>query len=188
MMAHVIRSVGILVCALVAYYALPLRRPEGLPEFAGVVLFLAGVGGLIWLTVHEVRRFAAKLGEARTRVFGLLAVVYIVVVFFALTYYLMERTDPGQFDGLETRTDALYLSIVTLGTVGYGDVHAVGQAARIATMVQIVFDLVVIGALFAVASSQIAHRMNVVRSGHGLPGSEPPENPPEPPPEITRPG
>jgi voltage-gated potassium channel len=180
MRSHVVRSVALLLSALLAYYTLPLSRPENPSELAGGVLFVAGVAGLVWLTIHEVRRFAAKLGEARTRVFGLLSVVYLVVVFFALTYYLMERGDPSQFDGLETRTDALYFSIVTLGTVGYGDVHPLGQEARIAAMVQIVFDLVVIGALFAVASSQIAHRMNVVRSGHEHGGTEPPE--------ITPPG
>lgn len=179
-MAHIVRSVLTLVCALVVYYTLPLSRPQDLPELVSGALFLAGVAGLVWLTVHEVRRFAAKLGEARTRVFGLLSVLYIVVVFFALTYYLLERNDPSQFDGLTTRTDALYFSIVTLGTVGYGDVHAAGQEARIAAMVQIVFDLVVIGALFAVASSQIAHRMNVVRAGHERGGAERPQ-----PPEIT---
>ena len=43
---------------------------------------------------------------------------------------------------------------VTLGTVGYGDVHAVGQLARVITMIQVAFDLVVIGALIAVASSR----------------------------------
>jgi voltage-gated potassium channel len=179
-MAHIVRSVLTLVCALIAYYTLPLTRPHDPPEILSGTLFVAGVAGLVWLTVHEVRRFSAHLGEARSRVFGLLSVLYSVVVFFALTYYLMERNDPAQFDGLTTRTDALYFSIVTLGTVGYGDVHAAGQAARIAAMVQIVFDLVVIGALFAVASSQIAHRMNVVRAVHEQGNPERPQ-----PPEIT---
>ncbi|RIQ24451.1 potassium channel family protein [Jiangella rhizosphaerae] len=179
-MAHIVHSILTLACALVVYYTLPLTRPHDPPEVVSGALFLAGVAGLVWLTAHEVRRFSARLGEARTRVFGLLSVLYVVVTFFALTYYLMERNDPAQFDGLETRTDALYFSIVTLGTVGYGDVHAAGQEARIAAMVQIVFDLVVIGALFAVASSQIAYRMNVVRSGHEHARPERPQ-----PPEIT---
>jgi hypothetical protein len=44
--------------------------------------------------------------------------------------------------------------VITLGTVGYGDVHAVGQMARVVSMVQVAFDLVVIGALIAVATSR----------------------------------
>ncbi|SDU66935.1 potassium channel family protein [Jiangella alkaliphila] len=175
-MRNVLRSAGTLACALLVYYTLPLNRPDGTPEIVGAAAFVAGVGGLIWLTLIEVRRFVAQLDQTRARVSGLLSVLYVVVVFFALTYYLLERDDPTQFAGLETRTDALYFSIVTLGTVGYGDVHAAGQGARIAAMVQIVFDLVVIGALFAVASSQIAHRLSVARTVHGrADDAEPPE-------------
>jgi hypothetical protein len=66
----------------------------------------------------------------------------------------MQDSDPTQFESLQTRTDALYYTVITLGTVGYGDVHAVGQAARIVTTIQVAFDLVVIGALIAVASSR----------------------------------
>ncbi|SEE64275.1 potassium channel family protein [Jiangella alba] len=173
-MRNVLRSVGILACTIVVYYTLPLGAPDAPPEIVGAAAFVAGVAGLIWLTLHEVRRFAAHLGQTRARVSGLLAVLYVVVVFFALAYYLMERNDPAQFDGLSTRTDSLYFAVVTLGTVGYGDVHAVGQPARIAAMVQIVFDLVVIGALFAVASSQIAHRLSVVRAESERGDADPP--------------
>ena len=88
------------------------------------------------------------------RVRSLITLLYPVVVLFALTYYVMQRNSPGQFDSLVTRTDALYYTVVTLGTVGYGDVHAIGQLARVVTMVQVAFDLVVIGALIAVASSR----------------------------------
>ena len=60
-------------------------------------------------------------------------------------------------------------TVVTLGTVGYGDVHAIGQLARVVTMVQVAFDLVVIGALIAVASS----RFQVVSSRPKNPGTPP---------------
>ncbi|PZF79641.1 potassium channel family protein [Jiangella anatolica] len=172
-MIRVLRSVATLGCVVLVYYTLPLRRPDGVPDVIAAVAFAAGVGGLVWLTTHEIRRFVAHLGEARARMSGLLTVVYVVVMFFALTYYLLERADPEQFSGLETRTDALYFSVVTLGTVGYGDVHPVGQEARIAAMVQVVFDLVVIGALLAIASSQLAHRLEVARD-HPLGVRKPP--------------
>ncbi len=175
MVAYVVRSSAVLACTLLIYYGLPLTRPDTSSGVVGFLVFLAGVAGLVVLISHQVRRFTMHISQARTRVFGLLSVLYIVVVFFALSYYLLERGDPDQFAGLTTRTDALYFSIVTLGTVGYGDVHPTGQEARIAAMVQIVFDLVVIGALFAIVSSQIAHRLSVIRAGHDGPGAEPPE-------------
>ena len=93
-----------------------------------------------------------------------------MVALFALTYYIIQTTDPTQFESLETRTDALYYTVVTLGTVGYGDVHAVGQLARVISMIQVAFDLVVIGALIAVATS----RFQVVP--HPVPARRPSRN------------
>jgi voltage-gated potassium channel len=87
-------------------------------------------------------------------VWTLLILLYPVVALFALAYYLIQTYDPTQFQSLVTRTDSLYFTVITLGTVGYGDVHAVGQLARVVTMIQVAFDLVVIGALIAVASSR----------------------------------
>lgn len=88
------------------------------------------------------------------RVRSLLTLLYPVVVLFALTYYVIAHANPAQFEGIATRTDSLYYTVVTLGTVGYGDVHAVGQLAKWVTIIQVAFDLVVIGALIAVASSR----------------------------------
>lgn len=162
--AHVLRSAATLVCWLLVFYGLPLRGLGDDSVATGLVLVAAGTAGLVGLVVVQVRRFVNRPDDVGQRVLGLLSVLYVVVVFFAAAYFLIERSDPAQFDGIRTRTDALYFAIVTLGTVGYGDVHPAGQLARVATTVQIVFDLVVIGALFAVMSSQIAHRLEVARS------------------------
>ncbi|NDO91033.1 two pore domain potassium channel family protein [Cellulosimicrobium cellulans] len=78
-----------------------------------------------------------------------------VVTFFALAYYLMA----DQFVGIENRTDALYFAVVTLGTVGFGDVHPTGEAAKIVTMVQIALDLVVVGVLVSIATSRAQARV-----------------------------
>ncbi len=53
---------------------------------------------------------------------------------------------PGQFAQLHDKTDALYFNVSTLATVGFGDVHPVGQLARAAVTLQIVFNLVFLGA------------------------------------------
>ena len=89
-----------------------------------------------------------------------------------VSYYVIQTTDPTQFDDLATRTDALYYTVITLGTVGYGDVHAVGQFARVISMIQVAFDLVVIGALIAVATSrfQVVPRRTRIRPDKPTPG------------------
>jgi hypothetical protein len=43
---------------------------------------------------------------------------------------LLNLVDTEQVSGLNTRTDALYFTLVTMATVGFGDIHAEGQFAR----------------------------------------------------------
>lgn len=138
--------------ALLFYYFVPIGHEEH-PIWRWAV-FVVGLGVLILLIVRQMGRQLAAGSDPGVRVRSLIALLYPVVVLFALTYYIIQTTDPAQFVDLATRTDALYYTVITLGTVGYGDVHAVGQFARIISMIQVAFDLVVIGALIAVATSR----------------------------------
>jgi len=61
-------------------------------------------------------------------------------------FYSLSRV-PDQFVGIRTRTDALYFTVVTMATVGYGDAHPVGQVAKAVVALTIVFNLVFIGAI-----------------------------------------
>ena len=80
----------------------------------------------------------------------------MVVVFFAFGYYLLARHDPhpGRA-GLHTRIDALYFAMSTMSTIGFGDVHAAGQAARVLVIAQIVFDLVFVGAAASLVTAHL---------------------------------
>ncbi|WP_067653242.1 potassium channel family protein [Nocardia harenae] len=151
---RVLRNGTAVLCALLIYYGIPLELNLA-GRALGSIVFLVAFAGLTRLIDRHVRRLTAAPRQAGRQVDGILLLLTVTIVFFALTYYLLARNDPAQFDGLETRTDALYYTIVTLGTVGYGDVRATGQAARIVTMLQIVFDLVVVGVLLAVATGTI---------------------------------
>lgn len=147
-----LRSGLALAGALLFYYFVPVRVEER-PVWHWA-LFVVGLTALIWLIVRQLRVQLAAGPDPGVRIRSLITLLYPVVVLFALAYYINQSNDPTQFEGLATRTDALYYTVVTLGTVGYGDVHAVGQLARVVTMIQVAFDLVVIGALIAVASSR----------------------------------
>lgn len=166
---NALRSVATLACVLLIYYGLPLEWGAGAGragDVVGLVLFIVGMIGVVWLIRLQVRRYIRSSGE-RGQVLALLSALYVVVMFFALFYYLLELNMPGEFEGLETRTDSMYFTLITLGTVGYGDIHAVGQIARAANMVQVVFDLIVIGALLAVAAPGIAQRLVNNATRHG---------------------
>ena len=166
---QILNNFLVLASALAFYYYAPVSLDDPHPILE-IVVFIVGLIVLIWLIVRQLVKQLAAGPDPGVRVRSLLTLLYPVVVLFALTYYVIAHANPAQFEGIATRTDALYYTVVTLGTVGYGDIHAVGQLAKWVTIVQVAFDLVVIGALIAVASS----RFQVV------PALSKPPAPPEP--------
>lgn len=111
------------VVIIATFYLIPVRADRELG--VRVVLTLLALGLLAVIVTRHVRRGTDPLAR-------LLAAVATL----ALAFYTAAAT-PGQFVGLETRTDALYF---TMATIGYGDIHATGQLARILVIVfQLVF-------------------------------------------------
>jgi hypothetical protein len=97
----------------------------------------------MWLVIRTVAH-EARADDTEIRLDRLLLATIAGVICFALTDYVIARSDATQFAGLRTKTDALYFAVTTLATVGFGDIHAQGQLARQVVTVQMVFNLVVL--------------------------------------------
>jgi voltage-gated potassium channel len=145
---------------LVAYYAVPVGDvPSDWDIALSALGLLAGLGALVFVAVHQVRQLAQyQAGDPGVRLDVLVLLVLIVVPLFSLGYYAIERGDASQFADLATKTDALYFSLSTLATVGFGDVHATGQLARALVSVQIVFDVVFVAAVVSLLTTQLRAR------------------------------
>ena len=81
------------------------------------------------------------------------ALVIVLVKFICLfsgTYLAMSHVDSGAFSATLTHTSSLYFTIVTFGTVGYGDLVAQSDVARMLVSAQIVIDFIFIAALVRV--------------------------------------
>lgn len=149
---RLVRNLVTLGLLLGLYAVVPV--PSG-PQstLVAAALFVGGVVTLSGYVLHLHRRSrAGGPASAAVRVESLILVTYAVIVFFALVYLRLAQA-PGQFTGLATRIDALYFTMTTLTTVGYGDVHADGQVARLVVTVQLAFDLVFLGLLARIAAS-----------------------------------
>jgi hypothetical protein len=58
----------------------------------------------------------------------------------------MAQADLSNFNVQSlTRTDALYFTVTVFTTVGFGDIVATTQVARLVVTVQMILDLVVLG-------------------------------------------
>jgi voltage-gated potassium channel len=122
-----------------------------------------GIGLVVAITVRQTRRHISGADTA-VRVDSLVLAIMLGTLLFALSYVTIDETRPEQFAGLTTRLDALYFSVSTAATVGFGDVHASGQLARALVLIQIVFNLVVIATAASVAARAITARRGSVES------------------------
>ena len=154
-----VRVVFILAVMVFLYYVIPFGS-NGIGHFRNldVVFTLLGIAGLAFLITVQAR---AVLGASRrqVRLESLAILLAVIVLFFSILYVQISE----QFSGLSTKTDALYFTMSTIGTVGYGDVHAVGQSARVMVSIQIAFDLVYVAALANVFAGAARARAAKVR-------------------------
>jgi voltage-gated potassium channel len=147
----------------VCFALLPLR---GARSWMGVVVGGVVLAAIVPLAVRRLRRVLASDRPVLEAVEAVVLLLAMLITGFAAMYYAMN--DGGdQFAGLGTRIDAIYFTTSTLSTVGFGDVHATGQAARLAVTVQILFDLAFIGiaarALLTVAQHRAGERQGLLR-------------------------
>lgn len=149
--------------AVVAYFAAP--SPVDVTGIEQVVLCLVSILVLAAVVLSAASRHFFGPPDASIRVGHLLLAVLLAVLAFALAYHSLATTRPGEFVGLRTRLDALYFSLSTATSVGYGDVRPSGQAARGLVTVQLAFDVVVVAAAVAVISGSLQSR----RAGRGGP-------------------
>src|SRR5512133_504870 len=136
-----LRSLATTVLLVVLYYLLPLDHIKDVPlTLAGGLLIL--LAGSAW-QLHAIIR--ARYPALRA-VEALATTVPLFLLLFASAYFTMARINPANFsaDSL-TRTDALYFTVTTFSTVGFGDITPVSQAARLVVMAQMLLDLLVLG-------------------------------------------
>jgi hypothetical protein len=136
----------ILVGLLVAYYAVPVRVGDSIISLVvSLTVTAAGLGLVGTMMVKELARL--RQGEAMRSARALSMLLVLLVMSFSLAFFLLDLVEPGEMADLNTRTDALYFTLSTMATVGYGDIHAEGQIARGMVCGLIVFNVVVVSTL-----------------------------------------
>ena len=160
-----IASVLLIAAATAVYYQIPV--PGQMREASWGILFSCGVIVLGLLIVVSVIRLLRAGEQARIRVLVLLLTA--TVLFFSWADESVARL-PDQFVSLSTKTDALYFNVSTLATVGFGDVHPVGQLARAAVTLQIIFNLIFLGTSVSIISGFVRTRARKVAPGGSATG------------------
>lgn len=138
------RSLGAVAITLVLYSLAPVPTKES--AAVAIVVSLAGLLALATVFSWQVSRISRS---ARPAIAALEAFIFVFGMFltlFATLYLGLSSSDPDAFSQGMDKVGAVYFSVTVLATVGFGDISAVSDAARIAVTIQMILDLVLIGA------------------------------------------
>ncbi|MEV3909174.1 potassium channel family protein [Streptomyces canus] len=136
------RSIGMATGLIVGYYLLPM---DGSFDAGTIAVLVLGLLVLTALFLWQVRAIARSHYPQLRAVESLAALVTLFALLFATSYFLLERATPGSFTEPLTRTDALYFTFTVISTVGFGDITARTETARVMTMIQMVGGLLLVG-------------------------------------------
>jgi hypothetical protein len=124
----------------------------------GVSLVIGDLVVLLAVTGHLFKKFVSRMVKRAVPVFSFLLVyIFLTMIFGALYSILDEVTGRPHFSLNGTQqaldlADAIYFSIVTISTIGYGDIVATTSAARTLASLEIIAGVV----LFLFAFAEIA--------------------------------
>jgi voltage-gated potassium channel len=142
---------------LALYSFAPMQGPRA---WIGLLLGVAALATIVPLTVARARSLLVSDRPILDAVETLVLLFTMLVLGFASGYVVLSQ-HADQLVGVQTKVDALYFTLTTLSTVGFGDAHAVGQGARILVSVQMVFDLVFIAVAVRLLTSVARQRVTL---------------------------
>ena len=131
----VARSVITAVLVVALFAVLPA---DGAQSASSLVVLSAGVVLLVLLVGLRVRQILRDSRPRLRAAEGLALVVPLFVALFAWVYLLLSQAEPAAFSEPLNRIDAAYFTLSILSTVGFGDISAQNDLARLLVSAQIV--------------------------------------------------
>jgi len=127
-----------------AYFELPFTL---ISQTSYLTAFLLGAAVVIVVLAVQARNILRSPYPRLRAVEALVTSGPLFIVLFAALHYVIAHVNPGSYTQTMTRLDALYFTVTTFATVGYGDISPVSQTARLAALVQMVCGLFLVGVI-----------------------------------------
>ena len=144
---RVVRALLGSAALVVLYYWLPMT---GALDTAAIARLVVGLLVFAVLITWLVRAIVRSASPALRAIEGLIVAIPLLLLLFASTYLTMANAQAQAFTEPLSKTNALYFTVTVFATVGFGDITPKTEAARVATMVQMIADLVVVGLVLRV--------------------------------------
>lgn len=153
LLTALVRTVLSTVALLLLYFSLPLNDPFSGRTAVVLILGLLLVAALVAWQAQSI----IKADYPRLRAIQALSTsVPLFLLLFSATYYLLDSSQGDAFNEPLSRLDALYFTITVFATVGFGDIAAHSQPARVLVTLQMVGDLILIGLVLKVLFNAVA--------------------------------
>jgi Ion channel len=137
-----LRAGGSSAALVVIYYLLPLDHSSTTVAVTTLVIGLVALMGLVTYQVRSIVRSSFPLLRG---VEALATSIPLFLLLFAATYVVLATISAGNFSQPLSRTDAIYFTVTVFATVGFGDITAKTEVARLVVTGQMLADLIVLG-------------------------------------------
>jgi ion channel len=109
------------------------------------------IGLMIFQDIMKAKRISSN------EIYGAISVYLLIGIFFGMIYQIMLVFDPNAFhfnptnfkNPTPTDGDFFYYSLITLSTVGYGDVSPVAPIARSVSMIEAILGVMYVATMIA---------------------------------------
>jgi hypothetical protein len=139
----VLRSLLTAVLVVALYAVLPVGSTGGA---ASLMVLSIGLVLLVVLVVVRVRQIMVDTRPRLRAAEGVALVVPLFVALFAWAYLLLSQAEPDAFSEPLDRIGAAYFALSILSTVGFGDIAARSDLARLLVSAQIVLTFTLLAA------------------------------------------
>jgi len=140
-MRSMLRSAGSTTALVVIYYLLPLNRSTPV----AVTMLIIGLVILSGLLAYQVRAITRSPYPLLRGVEALATSIPLFLLLFAATYVVLATISASSFSQPLSRTDAIYFTVTVFATVGFGDITAKTEVARLVVTGQMIADLIALG-------------------------------------------
>jgi hypothetical protein len=154
-------SVAVLVTL---YYLLPLGHSSAV---AATLILAVGLVGFVALVIYQVRAIMRAPFPGLRAIESLATSVPLFLLLFASCYVAMAYHSAANFGGHLTHTDGLYFTVTVFATVGFGDITAKSEIARLVVTGQMIADLVILGIAVKVVLGAVTRRRTALAGQAG---------------------
>lgn len=137
-----LRALGATIALVAIYYLLPLDHSS---TWVAATMLVIGLVAFIALVIFQLRSIVRSRFPTLRAVEALATSLPLFLLLFSGTYVVMAAVSVSNFGQKLTHTDALYFTVTVFTTVGFGDITAKTEGARLLVTAQMAADVIILG-------------------------------------------